>query len=80
MASTTPLTPEALERLRLRLPRGAASVAADRLRGRFSRPYIYMVLNGSRYNQTVMDVLLAIAEEHEAETEQLNARAMGPIR
>lgn len=80
MTTPAPISPAALTRLRKRLPRGAASTAFTRLKGAFSRPYIYMCLNGSRYNQAVMDVLLAIAEEHEAKTQEMNARAMGSNR
>lgn len=69
-----------LRKLNRRLPKGAVPMALDRLSQRgiaYAPSYLYMILKGKRFNAAVIDVLIEVANEHEQEQKQRNARAQG---
>lgn len=47
------------KKLRKHLPRGYAQMVAKKLK--FSIPYVYMVANGTRNNEKIMDELFKLA-------------------
>lgn len=74
------LTPRSLQKLQKRLPKGAVPQVMERLKAaghEYTRPYLYMVLAGKRYNRAVVLEMIRYAEEHEAQVRSMNARAKG---
>ena len=69
-----------LRRLRKRLPNQFMEAALGRLGGQgreMSKSYISQVINGNRFDQQVIEVLIAVAEDHQKELSELKARARG---
>lgn len=69
-----------LRKLRNRLPVGFREAAQNKLlnRGKHVSPqYVSQVISGSRRDLTVLEVLIEVAEDHEAKVAELKARARG---
>ena len=74
------LDSRSLKRLRKRLPRTFMKSAQDKLivKGRdLSKSYISQVVNGGRFDQGVIEVLIKVADEHQRQNARLAARARG---
>lgn len=74
------LTRASLAKLRRRLPKGAVPRVVQEMKNdghSYTDQYVYMVLKGDRYNQTVILALIKYAEGHERQTATLNSRAAG---
>jgi hypothetical protein len=67
-----------LRALRKRMPRGYLALAQERLKNRnLSDSYISQVITGVRLDKEVLNVLLEVAETHEAELKAMAQRARG---
>lgn len=70
-----------LQRLRARLPRSYRAAAVKRLqrthRRTVSPSYISQVIGAARFDEQVIEVLVQLADEHQARVRQLRARMNG---
>ena len=67
-----------LRALRKRMPKGYLALAQERLKNRnLSDSYISQVITGVRLDKEVLNVLLQVAETHEAELKAMAQRARG---
>ena len=74
------LDKRSLRRLRKRMPPGYLNLAMDRLEklGRkLSDSYISQNINGDRFDQGVIEVLIELADENDARLTELKARSRG---
>jgi hypothetical protein len=74
------LDTRSLKRLRKRMPTGYLNLAIERLaqKGRdLSDSYISQNINGDRFDQGVIEVLIELADENDARHTNLKARANG---
>lgn len=76
------LDKRSLRKLRKRLPHNYGQMAIDELRAQsrtVSPSYISQVVTGVRFDQQVIEVLIWLADNHQANLNDLAARARGEV-